>query len=50
MVISPNLPRMKKEIYQAAVRGDVEFLSSAREIDVESTTVAYNDDDLLVLD
>ncbi|KAL2893169.1 Protein ACCELERATED CELL DEATH 6 [Bienertia sinuspersici] len=40
---------MKKEIYGAAAKGDVEFLIEALAKDVESMTAVYNDTDFLEL-
>ncbi|KAL2938864.1 Protein ACCELERATED CELL DEATH 6 [Bienertia sinuspersici] len=40
---------MRKEIYNAAVRGDIEFLTNARAKDVEAVAAAYSDDEFLGL-
>ncbi|XP_021735165.1 protein ACCELERATED CELL DEATH 6-like [Chenopodium quinoa] len=40
---------MKKEIYQAAATGNVEFLKEAKAKDVEAAAAIYSDDDLLGL-
>ncbi|XP_048493324.1 uncharacterized protein LOC125493842 [Beta vulgaris subsp. vulgaris] len=40
---------MKKEIYQAAVRGNIDFLEEAQTKDVEAVAFFYNNDDLLGL-
>uniref|UniRef100_A0A803LRQ4 Uncharacterized protein n=1 Tax=Chenopodium quinoa TaxID=63459 RepID=A0A803LRQ4_CHEQI len=40
---------MKREIYQAAASGNVEFVKEAKAKDVEASAAIYSDDDLLVL-